>query len=523
MSFEINQAKTAEWITEWRDSFGPIAQDPTSVKTLIYLTLLERSGEMTSYQDITDELTRREMIEGEVTKDDLVAFRNGMSQIVNALKTHDLYDIETRKTGRSSIYRLKSRDRAGARSNGATGPKTGEIVKILEDPELTATTKYEYVAEKLVINRMMPFYGIYLPITSASEWVLYVQGEARKRREYEGEECERLLGEWFSKYRGQEISVVGLGIGQGIGEIEIIERLLDKKREADGEGYGFGRIHYCAIDTNAYFLQDHIQRLEQKFKAEIEEGRLVCGVACGDFLKDFSEIIQRLRAEFAKAGYSAEPGEGFLPDTGTLISILGNVVGNSEKAKEWSYFEPVMKGMKGYDLAFLFGVSIHQPEQSKPENYDELEDLLLATPKFLTQSILQSGAPDDARQPEFTLPKSEKKSERWPQVIGRDYKGAGTEVFEGAQVTGKVYEFYYITEWDLSMDWGGKKLTIPKGSPLLLQNILKFNKETLIKFLESKGLYPSRQKPNPGDITSGNESRRYVMIAMTSRPPEQTA
>ncbi|HEX7955863.1 MAG TPA: hypothetical protein VF508_02915, partial [Pyrinomonadaceae bacterium] len=79
MGFEINEAKASEWINKWKDSFGSIAEDPTSVKTLIYLTLLERGDEMSSYQDIAEELKRRGVVEGEV--DDFVPLRNGMNQI----------------------------------------------------------------------------------------------------------------------------------------------------------------------------------------------------------------------------------------------------------------------------------------------------------------------------------------------------------------------------------------------------------------------------------------------------------
>ena len=512
MGFEINTDKASDWIIEWKDSFGAISDDPASMKTLIYLTLLERQNELLSYQNIADELKRRGVIEGEI--DNFTPLRNGMAQLVNALQTHNLYEIENKKNGKEASYRLKRRGQNGFKS---TGTGDGKIIKVLDDPGLTSSTEFEYVAEKLMIDRVMPFYGIYLPMPAASRWVLYSEGEAKERSKYEGEECERLLGDWLSKYCGKEISIIGLGVGEGIGEIEIIRRLLD-------ENDGFSRIHYCAIDTNVHLLMDHIERLRHKFKDEIEANRLVCGVVCGNFLEDFSHLVQRLRDEFAASGQLLDSGQGFLPDTGTLISILGNVVGNAEKAKEWSYFEPIIKELKGYDLAFLLGVS-QQPEQTKPENYaKDLEDLLLATPRYLTHELtmLKTHQPEnDKDEPEFVLPEDEaKRNERWPGVAQTDYEGAGIKRIAGAQVRGKIYEFYYVTKWELSMELDGKTLSIPGGANLLLYNIIKFNKDTLIKFLESKGLYPSRQKTNPDEITSGNENRRYVIIAMTNQPPE---
>jgi hypothetical protein len=523
MSFEINEAKVSDWMTKWKSSFGPIAEDPTSLKTLIYLTLLERGNELTSYQDIAEELKRREVVKGEM--DDFVPLRNGMNQIVNALKTHSLYEIENRKNGRASSYRLKSRTHSTASNNGTGGAKTGKIVKMLDDPELTATTDFEYVVKKLAIDRVMPFYGIYLPMTAASRWVLYSEAEVKGRGKYEADECLRLLDDWLSGYSGEEISIIGLGVGEGIGEIEIIERLLDKKPKQEGERtFNFSRIHYCAIDTNVHLLMDHVERLKHKFRDEIESGRLLCGVACGNFLEDFTRIVKRLREEFVAVG-PLDSGQEFLPDTGTLVSILGNVVGNAERAKEWSYFEPVRNTLSGYDLAFLLGVSVRQPA-SKQENYEGLNELLLATPRYLTHELLMletgQGETDAEKQeaPEFDLPADkEERDKRWPGARRAEYQGAGTELIKGAQVTGEIYEFYYITRWDLSVKSDGKEETIRQGSPLLLHNIIKFDKDTLVKFLESKGLYSSLEKSAPDDIESGKQNRRYVIIAMTSRPP----
>lgn len=521
MSFEINKPKVAEWSRKWANSFGSINDDPASMRTLIYLTLLERQDEMTSYQDIAKELESRGMVEGEI--DDFSPLRNGMAQVVSALQTHSLYKIEHQKNKKESSYRLKKRSQLGVKNQPAGH---GKIVKVLDDPELMPST--EFVAEKLMRDRRMPFYGIYLPMRAASRWVLYSEREAKQRSKYEGEQCERLLGEWLSKYRGKEISLIGLGVGEGIGEIEIITRLLDEK-------YGFSRVHYCAIDTNVHLLMDHAERLRDKFKEQIGTNRLVCGVICGNFLENFSKLIQRLRAEFVENGQFADSESGFLPNTGTVVSILGNVVGNLEqRASEWSYFNPILEELRGYDLAFLLGVSVQQTEQKKKgtevvqETYQkELEDLLLATPRYLTHelSMLKTQKPEDSTaEDEFILPEvkteadNAAKEKRWPEVIQLDYEGDG--LMRGTHVKGKIYEFFYNTQWDLSMTLDGEELRIPAGTSLLLYNIIKFDKDTLIDFLVSlKGLFQVGHEPELGTINSGNEERSYVMIALTNKDP----
>lgn len=526
MSIKIRKDKVAQWIGAWEGHFGTLNPDPNSVKTLIFLTLLEKQGELISYQGIAEELMARGVLDEEF--DSFTPLRNGMAQLINALQTHALYDLENRKSGKESNFQLKRRTPSAAPPAAATTRKqpagagfvasSEGIVTVLNDPEITASTEFNYVAEKLMIDRRMPFYGIYLPMPAASRWVLYSEGESKERSRYESEECERLLGGWLSGYRGDEISVIGLGVGEGIGEIEILKRLLSDER------YGFSRIHYCAIDTNVHLLMDHVERLKYIFRNEIRTGRLVCGVVCGNFLEDFPKLIQRLRDEFVVGGQFADPERGFLPNTGTLVTILGNVVGNLEqRASEWSYFRPILEELKNYDIAFLFGVSVKQAEkkgEKESEKYSRnLEDLLLATPRYLTHELtmLKSHQPEgDTEKPEFDLPEDQREREkRWPAEVKQlDYVGEG--LLQGAHVEGKIYEFFYQTRWDLSMEIGGEVKRIPAGAHLLLYNIIKFYEETLIEFLESKGLFQSRHT-NPSPITSGNEDRRYTVIAMTNK------
>lgn len=528
MSFSIRTERAAQWVGEWEGHFGTLNPDPTSTKTLIFLTLLERQDEMTSYQDIADELNARGVLEGKI--DNFTPLRNGMAQLGNALQTHNLYELENRKSGKESNFRLKRRSPSAAtatianrgQSASTNAAAMGEgIVTVFNDPELTASTEFELVAEKLMLDRRMPFYGIYLPMPAASRWVLYSEGESKERSRYEAAECERLLGVWLSGHRDGEISVIGLGVGEGIGEIEILRRLLTN------DDYNFSRIHYCAVDTNVHLLMDHVERLKHIFKDEMKTGRLVCGVICGNFLEDFPKLIRRLRDEFGERGQLADAEQGFLPNVGTLVTILGNVVGNLEqRASEWSYFRPVLEELKNYDIAFLFGVSVQQVEKKKGEKTSEkysrnLEDLLLATPKYLTHELtmLRSHQPEgDTQEPEFVLPEDRgEREKRWPAVVEQlDYLGEG--LLQGAHVKGKIYEFYYQTQWDLSLEIGEEVKRVPAGTNLLLYNIIKFDEDTLIKFLESKGLLQARHT-NPSPITSGNEDRRYAVIAMTNKEP----
>lgn len=511
--------RISDWISKWENHFGSVAKNGPVSKTLIYLALLERQedGKWSSYEDIAEELKVRGIIEGN-TEEISLSLRNGMHQVVKALKQDELYEIEKSKDKRQALFRLRKRLTSSTKT---AAPNEIDIVTILDpDPSASMT----YVAERLVRDRRMPFYGIYLPMRAASTWVLYSEEEARQRRNYEVEQCERLLAEWLAKYRGQEISVVGLGVGEGIGEIGLLEKLL-------GENYGFKKIHYCAIDTNIHLLMDHAERLRDKFKNEITDKKLVCGIIRGNFLQNFSNLIQNLRAVFKEKDQFNYLSQGFLPNgSGTLVSILGNLVGNLEhRASEWTYFQPILEGLKGRDLALLLGVSVQRKDDDHKtviqEQYTrDLDKLLLETPRYLTHElrILKSHQPETGNESnkarEFFLPEHDEheKLKRCPSVQVEEYQGdysvqAENGKVEKKHIRGDIYEFFYITEWDLSMEIGGEMLTVPEHTALLLYNIIKFDLDTLIAFLKSRGL----EEPHPDSVKEYRVGERaYAVLAV---------
>lgn len=512
MSYKIIREGISEWISEWQDSFGSIAADRTSIRTLVYLALLERQ-DWSSYEDIARELKDRGILEGDIEDRSLaLALRNAMSQIGQTLNQDKIYKLERDKDGRQGRFRINKRDQ----SAGDDG-----IVMILNTSLPTGIdyTSMEYIAERLIKDHRMPFYGIYLPMRAASRWVLYSEKEAEKL-EYESNQFKRLLGEWLAQYHGQEISLIGLGVGEGLGEIEFIKELLSGR-------YGLKKINYCAIDTNIHLLLDHVERLKDCFKTEIKEKRLVCGVIRGNFLRDFSHLIQVLRDEFRKRRFG-DLESGFLPPggesrrSGTIVSILGNLLGNLERrASEWAYFQPILESLKGHDLVFLLGVSV---QGEKPETYErDMDDLLLATPKYLTHELgILKSHPDPGKTfKEFILPvpeeqedqkkrqeAKEEKKERCPEVKAEEYIGEG--LIRDKHIKGQIYEFFYKTKWDLSMESEGEPLTLPAGTALLLYNIIKFNYETLRDFLDSRGLELVAEPGKPQKVGE----RLYIVFAV---------
>jgi hypothetical protein len=155
---------------------------------------------------------------------------------------------------------------------------------------------------------------------------------------------------------------------------------------------------------------------------------------------------------------------------------------------------------------------------------DEFAPLLLATLKYLTHDlkVLKSHQPkDSAEVGEFGLPEDEKnKVKRCPSVHVEEYLGAYSLhadnnqgdglVVEKKHIKGDIYEFFYITQWDLSLELEEETLIVPAGTALLLYNIIKFDRNTLIDFLKSKGL----EAPSPSVKEYKVGERVYAVLAV---------
>ncbi|HYX50809.1 MAG TPA: hypothetical protein VE843_13755 [Ktedonobacteraceae bacterium] len=462
--------------------------DSLSAKERVRSALLAHEGDFLSYQEIQD-LVRAPDLE-EIGMESL---RNAISQLNQELAQDGSNWLleRTKLSGKKVGFKIVARQTEG-----------GELVEILHENQFASL---ESVARGLM-RGALPFYGVYLPLRAAGEWVRYSalnEGSLNRKRMYEGDQCEALLNDWLvrRKDENQTISLLGFGVGEGTGEIEIISRLLKR---------GF-QVHYCAIDMNTYFLMDHATRLKYKFQDPISQKALTCAVICGDFLKDLKGILHSVREEFQKRRLC----DAFLPSgSGLIVSILGNLMGNSEsKASEGTYIDVVRDQFVDHDIAFLLGVGIGQEKMGaragrsekthfKPEHYP-LDELFLATPRYLTLEleILHSSAPN-----EFYL--NENGSNY--QLSIHKYEGDG--LASGDHVEGDIYEFLYETQGDISMTSGGES-PLAKGSKILLYKIIKFDLRKLLAFLRSQKVRLPSEDIKTINVGTAEDPRVYAVLA----------
>lgn len=468
-------------------------------KELVEQALKNKKGEFLTYEDMPNVLMELGIIDEKTDIPKLILnLRNGMSELTGEQNNNSNYLIETTTTGKIKSFKLVDKPMS---------QRKAEVIEVIEKNDFSSM---QTLARRLMRDRRMPFYGIYLPLRAVSRWVRYSEEDeeaSETKRKYEGRKCEELLKEWLLKSKKQDkiLSIIGLGIGEGVGEIELIERLLKQ---------GF-KIHYCAIDMNPFLLMDHATRLKYKFEREIKNGELVCSVVADNFLKNFSNIVEKVRTKVEEKKIT----DDFIPkDSNVLVSILGNVLGNLEnRASEGVYFKTIRDEFESQNIAFLLGVGVLHEDEAPYK----LDDLFLATPRYLTHElgILKSSLKTEKRDSkEFYID-----SEERFQIKNADYQGDGLVHDENAHVKGKIYEFLYTTKGELKMEVeDGQFLTLPPETKLLLYNIIKFDLKKLFGFLEFKGLkIPHRDKTPHKDIEILNvgteaEKRLYAVFAVTT-------
>lgn len=469
-------------------------------RELVETALNSKKGEYLSYEDMQSVLKEMGLVSEDLDSSKLIAnLRNGMSELNNEKNLLD-FTIEEKVFGKKKSFSLIKKP---------LSERNVEVVEVIDKNDFGSM---QNIARRLMRDRRMPFYGIYLPLRAVSRWVRYSEKNeeaSEQKRKYEADQCEKLLKEWFSdcKKRNKVLSILGLGLGEGTGEIEILERLLKQ---------GF-KIHYCGIDMNPFLLMDHAMRLKYKFGDYIKTGQLVCSVIADNFLKNLSGAIEKTRAKVKERKIT----DDFIPkDSDILVTILGNVLGNLEnRASEGVYFKNIQDKFENQNIAFVLGVGVKQlteTGESIEETYG-LDDLFLATPRYLTHElgILKSKpANKKAKNKEFYI-----NSEDQFQIRKNSYQGDGVIFDEDSHVGGDIYEFLYTTENELTMEVDdGQQLTLPPQTKLLLFNIIKFEFKKLLGFIKFKGLkIPSEEKiEKPINVGTDEEQRLYAVFAITT-------
>ncbi|HXD31830.1 MAG TPA: hypothetical protein VN643_11980 [Pyrinomonadaceae bacterium] len=349
-------------------------------------------------------------------------------------------------------------------------------------------------AEEFLRNHRLPAYGAYLFQRSAASWLNVSDDEAQIRKGYEAGSLEEfglreIVAQWPT------VNVVGLAIGDGLGELEIVRKLLNEEHT----------VHYLAIDLSPSLLVAHLQKIREELASELRAGRLLCAGVIGDVFTDIQEAVNLSRAEFESRG-AIEGEQSFLPrETPLIATFLGNCLGNDLPGREGLIFAAVAAAFSNNrPLAIIVGVSVMRDELDQYSS--SWSDFLLETPVYLLRElkVLSSSKPKlNNEADEFFIPDDDLRSVRCPPVPPETYSFHGIE--------GQVYRFLYRLSFDIEAPLSG--VSLAAGSQFLLYSITKYDPASLARFLENQG-YTALYKPEYHQrVETELGLREYVVLA----------
>ena len=482
---------------------GLSARDPT-IKSTIALAL-DDAGKPIGYRDIQDAIHEAGVAARIPVESIRVAaseLRSGLEQIGSRYRLSDV------RAGREKRFSLLS------------APVQFTDVAADLSPPVYETA--EEIALNLVAENVLPARSLYCLPFAAHSWIVHShkQSELRQRLA-EQPICDRLLSSEkrsFTEFRNamvaaRRLSVLGLGVGEGLGEISLIAELLSSTATDDVI------VDYLCVDRSPLLLFSHVEEVKEHFNKELGT-RLRCAGVCGDFL-ELDDVIARAKRKAAENGVT-----NFLPQSApALLTLFGNVLGNTP-TQESQLIRSFRASIRNRPMGIAFGVSTPRPDSQRgneAESYsDATFEFFAATPRHVLRHhgdapgsestwSLKSTASDefsipfDAKQP-FRLLKNGNRIrvEHFPEYKSPDRSGA--------MLCGELYNFKYILQGDLTLKHGERSETAYAGTEILLYSVVKIDLPSLETVLTRIGF--EVELDGPFRIAPEDEPERWYGTAI---------
>jgi hypothetical protein len=480
-----------EWLGGRENILEPgLIPEPT-IKVLAFLALLE-SDKACTYDDIREIFRKKTVIKGNIPDNTL------RTSVLNLGKTLEKFGHPLELRSFRGRFQLVTRIKKPEFESSNPRKK----VLLLDDSIINAIE----IAKIFVEKSMIPFNALYFLEWSARCWEIYSRNEAETRVPYEVGALEQLgtKERLFKSHNADSpLSIVSLGPSEGLAEIALLKKLFSYDNN--------NKIHYLAIDSSPRLLRNHIGLLKETLTEEIENGRLLCVGMVADIFSNLRETIRKARNEFKNCG-TIQSDNGFIPSSSSLlVTYFGNCLGNDgNNAPEVGFFSMIHSIFPNRPIEILVGVSVmrSQPDEYK-RNWD---DFLLQTPKHLLQTskLFESSREEGSNElSEFTLPHKKDDNVRCPPVIPEPYLARH-------QIEGQIYRFYYKLAFDLKLNkcLSQEFRQLPKGTLILLYNIIKYNMRALVSGIEKIGLFKVKYDPNYHQLVkTTNGEREYAVFS----------
>lgn len=454
-----------QWIENRVTTLEPGLKPEPTIKVLIFLALLDADKPCT-YLEIREIFKAKNVINGVIPDNTL------RTSILNLGKTLDKFNHSLELKSERGNFQLVSRPTKTTQEL-LTIKQQDPVMLLLDPPAINA----EDIAYELVEKARLPFQALYFLEWSARWWEIFSHNESQIRVQYEVDAWERLgIKDRLLTNPNELISVVGLAPQEGLAEIELLKKILIENPQK--------KIHYLAVDSSRRLLRQHINLLKETLATEIRDNRIICVGVIADIFCNFHDTLNRVKRELVNRELINKECD-FLPAASSmLVTYLGNFLGNYYQDQETEIFSIINSTFQNRPLEFLVGVSVMRPT---PDEYTRnWDDFLLQTPKHLLENnkLLESSrASDSTNLPEFNLPPAGD-NKRCPSVVPESY-------IVRHRIEGQIYRFYYKLEYDLNLAFDLNKglRPLPKGTLILLYNIVKYNMKTLVNGIETCGLF----------------------------------
>lgn len=470
-----------EWFRKRQEELrsSPFTEaDRVTAKSILFLAFLETEGKECNYEDLISSIVNHGVAERKNIQRG--ALRVGVRDLVKALEDTPFRIVRIGK----GKFRLASSDsqfepaRQQARKIVASGKKI--FMSIEFDHRLG---RPDELVRNVMDDRVLPFHFLFYLPESAALWDKYSRDEEEQKTSAEADAWEKLQVNRVvaDVEKDGVLSVVGLAVGHGQGEIGLLEKILEDEEVVEKKI----QVHYLAVDLSPCLLLHHAQNLTMKFRKEISDGSLVCAAVLGDIF-DLKEPSSKWNAIARSRGMISDD---FLPwKSPMVVTYLGNCLGNGEMNSERIFLQLIRTRLgenrearrDAGTLRCLIGVSVNEKD---PEEYSEnLNDFLLLGLHRLANDEFTEGK--DAFDPETAKP---------AKVEPVEFSGS-------FNLKGRRYVFEHVLQSRISSERGH----VDKSSKIQLYAITKYDMETMVNFMRELGFKMTEKIDGDGTDDPGN-------------------
>lgn len=495
--WSINDDAFQAWVKGHQPEFESALEAVPTLKALIFLALLDKKRPLT-YEELGRIFQDKNVVSGTIP---VASLRVALSELGNMLnRSEHRLSVRAFKDGQREVkFELTPRSIGANRNNR---------ILFINEP----TEKSNAIAQYLMEHQSLPLYSLYYLPRPACWWITFSSKEAEERKDYEGGAWDRLkINELISSSASNVVGIVGLAIGEGLGEVELLRNALNSGLT----------VHYLAVDLSPVLLTAHIETIRDVFDNELKEGKLFCVGVLVDVFSDLENALEQARTKFLANGIFTRKDEFIPPSAPVIASFLGNCMGNDVPDRENTIFSSVAKAFPdNRPLAVLVGVSVMRQNaegEPIPDKYKrDVDEFLLQTPHHLLSTIgiftsngQEESSSDQPYVPEFVLPHT--RVEEVEHIIKRrSPEVEPTPYYASHGIQGHIYRFYYILDFDLEMP--SKKLSLPAGTEIALYTVMKYEMNSLVTAIRKRRFEVNYDPGFHKIINFGGVVREYAVF-----------